>query len=334
MTTLITGCGAVGSHVAAKLQELDEPVVVYDLAPQLAFLRTIFDLDRTRVVVGDVNDLELLESTIRREKVDRVVHLAGLLTKGLREHPYAGIKLNILGTGSVLEVARLTGVKRVVFASTRGVNQLAQRPASGGALDEDFTMRVLSGRPKTMYELSKLTGEHLGLLYTDAYGVDFVALRLGGGFGPTPGVPNSLTCSVLRPLVHGAALGRPVVIEDPSLTYAGRHEFIYFKDDAEAIALACFAEAPKKRVYSIRMDATYEYGEVVDVVRRIFPGSSIEVRTSSAGSLSPGHAPRDDFADTTAARSELGWQPRYDLATGIEDWAKWIRRTQLAAATS
>lgn len=328
MTTLITGVGAVGSHVAARLQELDEPLVLYDLNPRIDFLKTIFDVERTKVVAGDVNDMDLLAATIKAEKVDRIVHLAGFLTKHLKDRPFAGIRLNILGTGAVLETARLTGVKRVVFASTRGVNQLAMPPANGEALDEDFTMKVLSNRAKTMYELSKLTGEQLGLLYYDAYGVDFVAVRLAGGFGPTPGLPSGLTGTVLRALVFDAALGKPVTIEDPAFTYAGRHEFVYFKDDAEAIALACFKDGLKKRVYNIRMGTTFEYPEVVDAVRRVCPGVPIEIRAASSSSMSPGRAPRDDFADTTAAREELGWRPTHDLETGLKEWVDWIRRTR------
>lgn len=327
MTTLITGCGAVGSHVAARLQQVGEPLVIYDLAPNLNFLASIFDVAREKVVVGDVNDIDLLRRTIEESRVARIVHLAGFLTRDLREKPYAGVKLNILGTGSVLEAARLTGVSRVVFASTRGVNQVAPPSQDGKPLDEDFTMRVLSDRPRTMYELSKLTGELLGLFYHDAHGVDFVALRLGGGFGPTPGMPSGLTGGVLRPLVYEAALGRDVTITDPSLTYAGRHEFIYFKDDAEAVALACFKPRLVKRVYNVRMDRTYSYDEVVSIVRQVFPKVSIEIHTSSSTSMTPGRPPRDDMADTTAAREELGWAPKYDLEAGIRDWAEWISRT-------
>ncbi|HLZ07193.1 MAG TPA: NAD(P)-dependent oxidoreductase, partial [Chloroflexota bacterium] len=317
MTTLITGVGAVGSHVAARLQEIGESLVLYDLNPNLDFLSTMFEVERTKVVVGDVNDIEGLVETVKREKIDRIVHLAGVLTRQLQDRPYLGIQLNILGTGSVLEVARLTGVSRVVFASTRGVNLMALPSPDGGPLDEDFEMRVLSNRPRTMYELSKLTGEFLGMLYHDTYGVDFAAIRLGGGFGPTPGPPSGLTGGVLRALVFNAALGRPVVIDDPSLTYRGRHEFVYFKDDAEAIVLACFKEKLKKRVFNIRMDRTYEYTEVVEIVHRLFPDVPIEVKSISNTSMSPGRAPREDFADTTAAREELGWKPKYDLEAGI-----------------
>jgi len=332
MTTLITGVGAVGSHLAGRLQQMGEPLVLYDLSPRMDFLASMFDVGRAKLVVGDVNDMTLLIDTIKNEKVDRIVHLAGLLTRELKGQPYAGIKLNILGTGTVLEAARLTGVARFVFASTRGVNNLALPTDGGKPLDEDFLFRVLSNRPKTMYELSKLTGEHLGLLYHDAYGVDFVAIRLGGGFGPTPAMPKGLTGGVLWHLVRDAALGKPVAIDDPTFTYAGRHEFVYLKDDAEALALACFKANLGKRVYNIRMGRTYTYAEVVDVVRKVFPDVPIEIKAMSNTAMAPGHAPRDDFADTTAAREELGWEPGYDLEAGIRDWAEWIRKTSRPAA--
>ncbi len=329
MPTLLTGVGAVGSHVAAKLQNLGEEIVLYDKAPNLPFIGSIADLTDVPVVVGDVNDQDTLAATIREHHVDTVLHLAGFLTKTLRQHPFAGVELNMGGTGSVLEVARTTGVRRVVFASTRGVNQIAPPPPEGAALPEDFQMRVLSDRPRTMYELSKLTGEYLGLLYSDTYDFEFVALRLGGGFGPTPGEPAGLTGTVVRPLVYGALTGDTVTITDPALTYSGTHEFIYFKDDAEAFALACTKPGLTQRVYNIRMEQTYSYDEVVDTVKRIYPDVNFDIATTSSGSMTPGRAPREDHADTAAARNELGWTPSYDLEAGIRDWVKWVNAHDL-----
>jgi UDP-glucose 4-epimerase len=327
VTTLITGAGAVGAQVAARLQEMGDPIVLYDVNPNRMFLETILDIADVEIVVADILDLESLVDAMRRRKADRVVHLAGLLTRQLVGDPLRGVSVNVLGTANVLEAARTAGVGRVVFTSTRGVNLLAERRSDGGSLDEDFSMRVLANRPKTMYELSKLTGEWIGLLYNDDYGVDFAAIRLAGGFGPTPGPPSGLTGNVLRSLVYGPALGQSVRITEPSLTYAGKHEFIYFKDDADAIVRACFALHLHKRVYNVRMEEPVSYQELVGIVRSVFPGCSIEVEQSRAESMSPGHLPRGDFADTTAARDELGWQPQYDLAAGVQDWAEWIRRT-------
>ncbi len=328
MTTLITGVGAVGSQVAARLQQMGEPVVVYDLKPRLDFLSTVFDVDKAKIVVGDVNDIPRLTETIKSEKVDRLVHLAGYLTRELKNQPFEGVHLNILGTGSALEAARLTGIKRFVFASTRGVNLLAAPMPNGQMLDEDFTFKVLSNRPKTMYEVSKLTGEYLGLIYHELYGVDFAAIRLGGGFGPSPAMPKGLTGGVLWNLVRPAALGNDVTITDPVFTYAGRHEFVYLKDDAEAVAAACFKEGLTKRVYNVRMERTYAYMEVVDIVRTVFPKVKIDIQAVSNTSMSPGHEPRNDFADTAAARTELGWEPKYDLESGIREWGDWFRKTK------
>ena len=328
MAILITGVGAVGAHVAAKLQNMGEAIVLYDLNPRLKFLESMLNLNQAKVIVGDVNDLPLLIETIKHEKIDRIIHLAAFLTRELKGQPYLGIKLNILGTGTVLEAARVTDVRRVVFASTKGVNEIASPPQKGETLDEDFAMKVLSNRPRTMYEVSKLTGEYLGLFYNDSYGVDFAALRLGGGFGPTPTMPSNLTGGVLWNLVRTPALGKSLTVDDPSLTYSGQNEFIYFKDTANAIVLACLKQDLQKRVYNIRMGKTYKYLEVVDVVRSIFPTVAIDIKAVSEMSLSPGHKPREYFSDTTAASKELGWKPQYDLEAGIRDWAEWIRKNE------
>jgi UDP-glucose 4-epimerase len=324
MPVLLTGVGAVGSHVAAQLQSLGHQIVIYDKAPNLPFIGSIADLADVPVVVGDVNDQDRLATTVKEHGVDTILHLAGFLTKTLREQPFAGVSLNIGGTGSVLEVARTAGVKRVVLASTRGVNQMAASPPAGEPLPEDFQMRVISDRPRTMYELSKLTSEHLGLLYADTFDMEFVALRLGGGFGPTPGTPAGLTGSVVRPLVYGAVGGGPVEITDSSLTYSGNHEFIYFKDDAAAFALACTKSNLNQRVYNIRMDRTYTYEEVVQTIQSIFPYVQFKILASNTGSMTQGRAPREDNASTVAARDELGWTPQYDLETGVRDWIRWI----------
>ncbi|GAA3942816.1 NAD(P)-dependent oxidoreductase [Microbacterium soli] len=330
MSVMLTGVGAVGSHVARELQAQGHEIVIFDKSPNLSFIGSIADITDVPVVVGDVNDQEALSAAVREHKVDTILHLAGFLTKTLRAHPFAGVSLNIGGTGSVLEVARNTGVRRVVLASTRGVNQIAAAPESGDVLPEDFQMRVISDRPRTMYELSKLTCEHLGLLYADTYDMEFVALRLGGGFGPTPGEPAGLTGTVVRPLVYGAVAGGPVEITDPSLTYAGNHEFIYFKDDAVAFALACTRPNLSQRVYNIRMDRTYTYDQVVETMQKIFPDTEFKISATNSGSMTQGRAPRDDNASTEAAYNELGWRPQYDLESGVRDWVRWIEKYDIS----
>ncbi|MFC1982670.1 NAD-dependent epimerase/dehydratase family protein [Chloroflexota bacterium] len=329
MAILITGVGAIGTHIAARLVDMGEVPVLYDVNPRRDFLASLLDLSRVKVITGDVNDMPFLVETFRNEKIDRMVHMVGLLPRtGISGRPYSGVRTNILGTATVLEAARTAGVGRVVFASSTAVTSIAPAHTSGEAfIDEDFDMKVLSNRPRDIYGISKLTGEYLGLMYNDSYGVDFIAIRIGGGFGPAPGSPMGTSGSILWKLVRNAALGKPVTIDDPSFIFAGRNNYCYMKDVANAFALACFKQDLQKRVYHVSM-STYTHQELVDMVRRIFPAVAIEIKTVSKTPIIPGQESRMCFGDTSAARKELGWEPQYDLEAGIKDWAEWIRNNE------
>jgi uronate dehydrogenase len=117
-------------------------------------------------VEGSVSDPDTVRAAC--DGVDAVVHLAG--RSG--EAPWPEIlRHNIDGTFAVLEAARLADVTRVVFASSN--HAVGFRPAGEEAPDYAFP------RPDTFYGVSKVTGEALGSLYHDRYGMDVVCLRIG-----------------------------------------------------------------------------------------------------------------------------------------------------------
>jgi nucleoside-diphosphate-sugar epimerase len=101
--------------VAARLIEQGERPVIYDLAPPLEHLSTVLDLNKVKVVRGDILDVPDLFHTIEEEGIDCIVHTAGLLLSGVRTRPYAGVKINIMGTLNVLEAAKVFSLRRVVF---------------------------------------------------------------------------------------------------------------------------------------------------------------------------------------------------------------------------
>lgn len=332
MAVLVTGAGMVGSQVASCLLERGETPILYDVRPRLNFLATVLDLTRVKVVTGDVTDMAVLLETIKDHKVERVIHTAAYQSHVLRGRPFLGIEANILGTGVVLEAARLTGVRRVVFASSGAMNLSAFNVPVGGTVDEDFEMKCLSTRPKNIYAISKMVGEYMGLMYNDSYGVDFAALRLGGGFGPAPGMPNGAHARILWKHVYNPALGKDTFIDDPGYIFSGFAEYIYAKDDANALVLACFAPNLKRRVYNVHMGRAYTYSQMLDVVRKVFPSVRIEMKVpmSEVGGSSA-HEGRGHHRDMSAARDELGWVPQFDLEAGISDWAQWIRHNEAIA---
>jgi len=126
MTILLTGgMGAIGSWVARELVEASHRLVLYDARTDFSLIP---DLEgRIEVVTGDLLDLPSLVRTVLEKKVERILHLAAIMPSQAQANPYQGFQVNALGTVHVLEAARIAGVQRVVYTSSKG----AYGPISG-----------------------------------------------------------------------------------------------------------------------------------------------------------------------------------------------------------
>lgn len=327
MTVMITGAGLLGAQVAAKMVEKGETPLLYDIAFNQKYLGAVVDVNKVKVVSGDLLDMPFLIDTIQKNKVDRIIHTAALMNIVTKVRPYSGVKVNIMGTLNVLEAAKLTGVKRVVFTSTQLVSSgIVNKELDPGPYREDFTMKFLSNMPINIYGITKMTCEYLGLSYQKFYGVDFTVLRLTGLFGPWLGVPAGEPSQFVYRFVKDAAFGRPVAIDDPIHYYPGLLTLVYSKDVAKAAVLACFADAAKlkSRVYYIAGDKAYPFAEAVDSMRRAFPDVKITVKEFKSGW-------KDTFTmdrgyDSTLAKSELGYVPDYNLERAAKDYGEWVKK--------
>jgi len=115
--------------------------------------------------------------------LDAIIHLAADIQPS---SPWESIHLNnIVATYNTFEEARNSGVKRIVFASSNHTQHGASMKTTPETLDTEFVER--HGRikltdqpnPDSFYAVSKLFGEHLGKLYSEQYGIQFIALRIG-----------------------------------------------------------------------------------------------------------------------------------------------------------
>lgn len=98
--------------------------------------------------------------------MDAVIHLGGVPD----EDTYPVIRaVNMDGTANLLEAARLSGVRRVAFASS--IHAVGYAPREPIGMDAPV-------RPDTFYGVSKVFGEALGRMYVDRYGLEFVAVRI------------------------------------------------------------------------------------------------------------------------------------------------------------
>lgn len=116
MNVLVTGgAGYIGSITCKELHRRGYKVFVYDNL----YNSKASNVKWGELIVGDVNDRELLVNTIKKNKIEAVFHFAGLVEVGeSQKNPLKFYHNNVMGTYNLLEAITQTGIKQIVFSST------------------------------------------------------------------------------------------------------------------------------------------------------------------------------------------------------------------------
>jgi nucleoside-diphosphate-sugar epimerase len=123
----VTGAqGCIGAWVVKNLVDRGEDVFVFDLdlePKRLGLLLNAQALSGVRFIRGDVCESEQLDTEIQRQKIDYIIHLAGLQVPTCRANPRLGALVNVVGTINVFEAARARGkdLRGLVYASSAAV---------------------------------------------------------------------------------------------------------------------------------------------------------------------------------------------------------------------
>jgi UDP-glucose 4-epimerase len=300
MSVLIAGgCGFIGSHLARKLVEMGEQVVLFDLAPNTDMVKDI--LDRVKLIRGDATNIVDILHALRDNRVEFVYHLIGLLADISEVKPSLALKVNVESLLHFLEASRILNLRRVVFASSVAVyDPLAPAPVEEAA----------SLRPRSVYGATKVMSEFYGMHYHRLFGVDFRALRFTTlyGLGKTGG--STGICSLM---IEKSALGETVRGEVADAVT----DWLYIKDAVNSLILARDVDQPKERIYNIGA-SSHSVREVADMVGRLLPGSDIRLEAKKTFPWPPAY-------DCAAARRELGYTPAFTIEEGVEDF---IRETK------
>ena len=172
---LITGMsGLIGGLLKNKLEEIGE----YKLT---ALNRT--KVDGVNNFQADIHNLENIMPAFKDQ--DIVVHLSAYLEN---DEWLGNLNTNIIGTYNVFEAARLSGVKRIIFASSgnsiRGFSDIEpyKAIAEGRYKEVPVNYKKITHeqvRPQKIYGATKVWGEALGRHFSDAYDISIICLRIG-----------------------------------------------------------------------------------------------------------------------------------------------------------
>jgi len=258
MSVLVIGAtGFIGPRLIRRLVYRGETVVGMDLNPGApAFGGAPIGAP---VVRGDVTRFDDVMRTILDVKPERVINLAYGLGAG-EGNPHQVMRLDILGMDNVFEACRLTGVKRVVYASSIAVS--GQQSHFGDRLvNEDDPVRGTS-----QYAMHKIFNEFQARKYIKNYGMSIVGVRPANVTGP-----DKVRGSVDHvQIMTDAARGRPVHLPQKGLMRL----LVHVEDMAEIFARVLLAEAPRHSLYNSG-GIPVSLGELADIVRRFLPDAKI-----------------------------------------------------------
>ena len=310
--TLVTGAtGLVGSWLVRRLEESGADVVclVRDWVPQSELVRN-GDLERVKIVRGDVRDQTLLERTLGEFEIDTVIHLAAQTIVGIaNRNPVSTFETNIAGTWSLLEACRRSPrVKQIVVASS----DKAYGDQDILPYDENTP---LQGRHP--YDVSKSCADLIARSYAITYGLPVAITRCGNFYGGGDLNWNRILPGSIRSIVRGE---RPVIRSDGHFT----RDYFYVEDGAAAYMLLAERLAADAALHGEAFNFSNELQiTVLQLVRRILDlmGSNLELDIRNEAN----HEIRHQYLSAAKAGKQLSWAPLFTLDEGLKRTIHWYQ---------
>lgn len=298
MNILVTGgAGFIGSHLVRQLLVLGHEVTVLDNLS--TGVRN--HLPANGFVFWELDDrAPETRARIMGEHFDAIVHLAGqtMVDVSIRD-PHFDASENVMGTVNVLEAARLSGVKRVIFASTAA----AYGNVEAGLLPlrEDLPLEPLS-----FYGLTKVMVERYLALYHVLYGLDYVVLRFANVYGERQGDKGE--GGVISIFAKRVAHGDPLTIFGSG---GQTRDFVYAGDIANGIVHALTTEHANT-AYNLSTQTETSLNDLVTLF-----GKAV------GQELHPAYQPAREgdiyrsILDNEKAKVFMDWRPKVSLEEGL-----------------
>ena len=329
---LVTGgAGFIGSNYVYRLLKRGEKVTIYDNlsragAPRnLKWLEETFGKDAFQLVAGDVRDAELLTATAR--EADVIVHLAGqvAVTTSVVK-PREDFEINALGTFNVLEAARLNQRNPIIFYSSTnkvygGMDDVEVVETPTRWQYKDLPFGCTESQPldfHSPYGCSKGAGDQYVHDYGRIYGLRTVVFRQSCIYGPRQfGVEDQ---GWVAWFVIAAITGNPIAIYGDGKQV---RDLLHVYDLLDGYDLALEKiETASGKIYNMgggsenTISIWTEFGPLLEKML----GKPIAI---SRGDWRPGDQ-KVFVADTRKAKTELGWQPKYDVEKGVQQLFDWV----------
>ena len=351
---LVTGgAGFIGSNLSLKLLSKGYEVTILDnLSKQIHGANP----DKTSPLYNSIkNKVHFIEGSVTNredwlkaiDSVDCIVHLAAETGTGQSMYEiekYVGV--NIGGTALMLDILTNTNhtVKKVVVAESRAIygegryyskelnqfvypTELSEAAMRAGDFEVkykgcDSPLKLVGTtedsmiHPTSVYGITKQVQGQLVHLVCPSIGIASVSYRYQNVYGPGQSLSNPYT-GILSIFSTRIRNGNGInIFEDGKET----RDFVYIDDVVDATILGIEKEEANGHVFNV---GTGVATDVLTVARTLIEKYEIDVPVTISGNFRLGDI-RHNYADITAARTILGFEPKWSFSDGIGEFVKWV----------
>src|SRR3989344_5406210 len=311
MNVLVTGAdGFIGSHVADALAGKGAQVatIVRDIK-KTSNLDVLGIKNKVNVLHGDLVNFHDCERAINEYDIEFAFHIAAQAIVGpANRSPLSTFESNIKGTWNILEACRLSKTIRgvIVASSDKAYGQQKKLPYTEES--------PLNGYYP--YDVSKACAELLARSYFMTYNLPLAITRNANTYGP-----EDMNFSRIIPDVIATILknGQPIIRSDGS----PERDYMYIKDAVSAY-LALAENLDRKDV----LGESFNFGtskpvRVIELYNKIIKLMKSDVKPKILGEAK--NEIDRQYLSIEKAKRVLGWQPKYDLDSGLKETIEWYR---------
>lgn len=310
---IVTGAaGFIGSNIVEYLLKYNvgKVIAIDNLATgHEENLKPFIGLSNFSFLKIDItNEQDLLKAF---QDVDYIIHQAALgsVPRSI-EFPLATNNANVTGFVTMLNAARVAGVKRVVYASSSSVY------GDSKILPKEESV---IGTPLSPYAVSKLIDEFYGSVFARTYNMEIIGLRYFNIFGPNQSPSGAYAAAI--PLFLNALLNgkQPIIFGDGEQS----RDFTFVENAVQANikAMCCDAEFAKGNVFNIAYGKRITLNELLVLI-----GEKLNVKVAAEYKAERKGDVRDSLANINKAKTAFGYTPDISIEQGLQPTIDWFKQ--------